>query len=132
LKPWIQNRGYHYVCLRTDGAKKTFAVHRLVLEAFIGPCPEGKQVAHQDGNPRNNCVMNLRWASAKENIDDRRRHGRTAVGERNGSSKLDRHAVNTIRRMKDAGFSAYETARLASVHPTTIESIWKNETWRQD
>ena len=129
LIPWVQNRGYQYVSLRLDGKKKTFAVHRLVLDAFVGPCPHGMQVAHGDGDPKNNHLSNLRWATPKDNIADRARHGRTAKGEANGSSKLDRHAVKTIKRMKDHGFSAFETARLACVNPSTIQSIWSGESW---
>lgn len=132
LAHWVQNRGYRYVTLRgADGSKKAFAVHRLVLEAFHGPCPEGKQVAHFDGDPSNNHISNLRWASAKENIADRTRHGRTATGENNGSARLDKQSVNTIKRMKECGFSAYETARLACVSPSTIQAIWDGETWRE-
>ncbi|KAA9173021.1 hypothetical protein F3K36_16380 [Delftia sp. BR1] len=131
LAPWVQNRGYQYVSLRSaDGTKKTFAVHRLVLEAFTGPCPEGRQCAHGDGDPTNNRHENLRWASAAENIADRTAHGRTLVGEDNAASKLDRHAVKTIKQLSNAGISAYALARLACVHPSTVESIWRGETWR--
>lgn len=131
LTPWIQNRGYCYVTLRSaSGAKKSFAVHRLVLEAFVEPCPPGKQVAHNDGNPRNNRLENLRWATAKENIADRAAHGRTASGDDNGSAKLDRYVVKTIKKLKACGLSAYEVARLACVSPSTIDRIWSGETWR--
>jgi hypothetical protein len=131
LTPWTANKGYRYVSLRSVGsAKKSFAVHRLVLEAFEGPCPVGKQVAHWDGDPSNNHISNLRWATARENIADRTRHGRTAVGAKNGSAKLDQYTVKTIKRMKDCGFSTYETARLACVSSSTIDDIWSGETWK--
>lgn len=131
LKPWVQNRGYKYVSLRSaNNIKKTFAVHRLVLDAFVGLCPPGRQCAHGDGDPTNNHVENLRWASAAENIADRALHGRTAAGEKNGSAKLDRHAVKTIKQLRNAGVSAYALARLACVHSETIERIWRGETWR--
>ncbi|MFY3311567.1 MULTISPECIES: NUMOD4 motif-containing HNH endonuclease [Achromobacter] len=130
LKPWVQNRGYQYVSLRSPGGvKKTFAVHRLVLEAFVGPCPNGCQCAHGDGDPTNNRVENLRWASAAENIADRTAHGRTYRGEGNASAKLDRFTVKTIKQLANAGISAYAVARLACVHPDTIERIWRGETW---
>ena len=43
-------------------------VHRLVAEHFIGPCPEpGMVVNHIDGDPFNNYVSNLEWATVSEN-----------------------------------------------------------------
>lgn len=131
LATWQNCRGYHYVTLRdASGAKKAHGVHRVVLSAFIGPCPLGKQAAHNNGDVNDNRLANLRWATAKENSADRRAHGRTVIGEAQASAKLDRHAVKTIKKMKVLGFSAYETARLACVHPTTIDRIWAGETWK--
>jgi len=132
LKHWIQNtKGYHYIYLRNGrGEKRSFAVHRLVLEAFVGKRPNGKQCAHSDGNPANNNLDNLRWATAKENIDDRKRHGRTASGENNGSAKLDEKCVKTINKLKHTGVSAYEIGHLACVSTATIDRVWRGETWR--
>lgn len=59
---------YHFVRLtQLDGSKKNFYRHRLVAEAFI-PNPDNKPcVDHIDGNPNNNVLNNLRWATASEN-----------------------------------------------------------------
>lgn len=130
MSHYIQNKGYHYVTLRDKERKQGYAVHRLVLEAFVCPCPKGKQVAHWNGDPGDNRVENLRWATAKENIKDRARHGRTAQGEKAGSAKLDRKAAKTIKKLKDGGFSACEIAHLASVHFSTVLNIWRGETWK--
>ena len=62
--------GYLGVALLSDGAHKLLKVHRLVAQAFI-PNPLNKpQVDHIDGNPKNNNVCNLRWATAKENVNN--------------------------------------------------------------
>lgn len=64
------SRGYRYkaVTATVDGKQKHYYVHRLVAEAFI-PNPENKpQVNHIDGNPLNNHITNLEWATASENI----------------------------------------------------------------
>jgi hypothetical protein len=130
MRTWRQIRGYHYVSLRNGGgSRRTYAVHRLVLEAFIGPCPIGCQAAHDNGDPDDNRLDNLRWSSAKENIADRTRHGRTVRGEAQKSAKLDRYVVKTIKKMRGAGFSSYETARLACVNPSTVQRIWDGELW---
>lgn len=124
------NRGYLYVTL-FDGIKgHNLAVHRLVLDAFVGPCPEGHQGAHNNGDRTDNRAENLRWASAKENIADRTAHGRTVRGTDQHAAKLDDGTVRTIKRMHVAGFSAYETARLACVNVSTVRAIWSGEAWR--
>jgi hypothetical protein len=61
------------VRLRKDGSVKMHSVHRLVLEAFVGPCPDGMEGCH--GNFRNNALSNLRWDTKSANQFDSVRHG---------------------------------------------------------
>ncbi len=71
----VMGRGYLRVNLRRDGARRLYAVHRLVLEAFIGPAPEGIEGHHFDGDQTNNALSNLSWGTPKENWEGRRRRG---------------------------------------------------------
>lgn len=75
LKPNPQ--GYWRIGLTKELADRQVFhfVHRLVLEAFIGPCPDGMQCRHLDGNPGNNFVTNLRWGTSSENNLDKVGHG---------------------------------------------------------
>lgn len=75
LTPCTIKGGYRMVSLSMGGEMYPRRVHTLVLEAFVGPCPEGMQCLHGDGNPANNCLWNLRWGTAKENAADRALHG---------------------------------------------------------
>jgi hypothetical protein len=50
-------------------------VHHLVLEAFIGPRPDGLIGCHNDGNCQNNKVANLRWGTYSSNARDQIKHG---------------------------------------------------------
>ena len=67
-------RGYYRVVLhnKTGATKK---VHRLVLEAFCGPCPAGFETRHRDGCWTNNHLFNLQWGSKAENLADKIKHG---------------------------------------------------------
>ena len=44
-----------------NGVRTTHRVDRLVLSAFVGPCPPGMDAYHIDGNLENNKLSNLRW-----------------------------------------------------------------------
>lgn len=57
--------------------KSTRKVHRLMALTFLGsPPPGADRVCHNDGNPRNNHISNLRWDNQSGNMLDRTRHGR--------------------------------------------------------
>jgi hypothetical protein len=65
------DQGYHKVALAGASRK----VHRLVLEAFIGPAGLGEVGCHNNGNPSDNRLSNLRWDSRSANNRDRVLHG---------------------------------------------------------
>ena len=59
LKP---NRfGYHRPTLWVNGEPYNRSVHALVLEAFVGPRPEGYQINHKNGVKTDNRVTNLEY-----------------------------------------------------------------------
>jgi hypothetical protein len=102
LRPVRGRNGYLLVTLCTGRARRNFFIHRLVLLAFVGPCPPGIQCRHLNGSPADNRVENLAWGTAKEDADDKRRHGTLTVGARNGSrrhpdrlARGDRHGSRT-------------------------------------
>jgi hypothetical protein len=69
-------RGYQTVPLTdAEGHPRRRYVHRLVLEAFTGPCPQGMEACHNDGDPGNNAIGNLRWDTHASNIADVIAHG---------------------------------------------------------
>lgn len=77
LKPRIAGGGYPQYSMSRPGKLRTYLVHNLVLEAFVGPRPSPKHVCrHLDGDPANNALTNLRWGTYEENSRDRTRHGR--------------------------------------------------------
>ena len=83
---------YQRANLCINGKSKTCAVHRLVLQAFVGPCPDGYECLHLDDNPRNNKLENLKWGTTKENHSTINRKG-----EHNGRAKLTVKDVVFIR-----------------------------------
>jgi hypothetical protein len=74
----INRVGYVVVALWKENRQSTRTVHRLVLEAFAGPCPEGHECRHLDGSRTNNKLANLTWGTSRENSQDAYTHGTLA------------------------------------------------------
>lgn len=68
--------GHRFVELVGPEGTSSKYVHRLVLEAFVGPCPDGMVACHWDDNPENNHLNNLRWDTESSNQRDKVRNGR--------------------------------------------------------
>lgn len=76
LRPRVNTTGYLEVTLQRNGTRRHVGIHRLVLAAFVGPCPEGMEGCHGDGDKENNAVSNLRWDTRSANTYDKIRHGK--------------------------------------------------------
>lgn len=105
------------------------AVHRLVVEAFIGPCPEGLQVTHNDGDPSNPRLENIRYTTAADNNMDKVAHGTQQYGEKNPASKLTDDSVREIRSALASGESKMSQARHYGVSHKTIRNIANGIIW---
>lgn len=68
LKSTSNGNGYLIVGLSCKGKRKNYYIHRLVAETFLDNPNMCNQVNHKDYNTFNNCLDNLEWVSAKENI----------------------------------------------------------------
>lgn len=71
LRP-LKNYPYLRVGLTRDNRIHDKRVHRLVLEAFVGPCPEGMECSHADDNKYNNRLVNLSWDTRENNLAKRK------------------------------------------------------------
>ncbi len=118
--------GYLLVRLRKNGKPCTKTVPRMVAEAFLGPCPLGKEVCHGDGDKSNNLVTNLRWDTHQANIQDTIRHGTFSGlhrgGENNPRAKFTLCEVRHIRRLANTDTHT-AIAAMYDVDRSTISKI---------
>jgi hypothetical protein len=130
---------YLQIAFTNLGDKKVYRylIHRLVADVFIGPCPDGMEVCHIDGNPHNNHVNNLKYATRKENAQHKFVHGTMPVGERNLAAKLTSEEVSSIRSEYVPGkhgvtshHSLRGLAEKYGVGMTAIINVVKGKTWR--
>lgn len=137
LKPGILPNGYLIVGLHFNSRRCTCYIHRLVLETYIGFCPEGMEACHTNGNRADNRLGNLRWDTRRENIQDAIRHGThnflhlNRKGEKNGFSKLTEDKVRVIHYLYEvAKFTLADLAWQFDVHRTTIGRIINKKRWK--
>lgn len=126
----VDRYGYMKVRLTREGKRKKFSVHRLVCIAFLGAPGDEEQVCHINGDATDNRLENLKWGTAKENAEDRNRHGMTAIGDRNAQSVLKVGDIPRIRRLAANGLSQCSIAKEFQVSDRTIRDILTGRTWK--
>lgn len=125
-------RRHLVISLLKNGLKLQKLIHRIVLETFIGPCPENMEACHNDGNPLNNKLNNLRWDTHKNNELDRIRHGTWGEGEKHSRAKLKQYAVDFIRAAFLDGMSLKTLAAIFNVREDHISTICNERAWRKE
>lgn len=75
LQPRPNTSGHFQVGFSVNDNEVMRQIHRLVLEAFVGPCPPGLECCHNDGDRTNNRLENLRWDTRSANQLDAVVHG---------------------------------------------------------
>lgn len=136
MKQMFRNKHRKYLCVHLfNGEKyKTFSVHSLVLQSFIGPRPKNYDGAHLDGNPQNNSLSNLSWVSKKENCNHRDIHNTTARGSNHGKSKITEEDVIWLRNnyvtINRSCTNIVEISKKVNLHWKTARRIIAGESWK--
>lgn len=124
--------GYKYVCLCKSGVCKTFYIHRLVAEIFLGH-ETNLEVNHKDGNKENNHISNLEWVTHHENILHSHRIGLNKInqvkGSRTGTAKLNEQQVSEILELKGK-MTQSSIAKKYNVSTATVWGILNNRSWK--
>lgn len=117
LRPGDHTQGYKIVKLSRGGVSTGFAIHTLVLTAFVGPCPEGMECCHGDDIPYNNYLSNLSWGTHRDNI--------LAVdhSDRKKYVYLKEQQIPQILAMKLSGIAIRDIAKAFEVSRMTISRV---------
>jgi hypothetical protein len=106
-----------------------YACH-LVLLAFVGPCPPGRQCCHADDPPGNDRLSNLRWDTPKANSADAATNGKTCRGSNSHHAKLNEESVKDIIAFVACGHSRAQVARMYGVSQSTVSRIISGKKWK--
>lgn len=132
LCSYTNRGGYLMVILYQDGVAKQKQVHRLILEAFVGPCPDDMECCHNNGVATDNRLSNLRWDTHSENMKDKFRHDdQTHVGTHNSRCKLTENDVRMIIYMFRTGeFTQKEIAGMHGMDHSNVCCIVNKRSWK--
>jgi DNA-binding CsgD family transcriptional regulator len=97
-------------------------VHKIVLEAFVGPRPSPRHHgAHKSGDKNNNRLDNLLWKLPEDNEADKKLHGTAPKG---GARKPSHPArVRAILRLVKGGKSYTQVADRFGLHRHSVSRI---------
>lgn len=129
LKPGLNGAGYLIVVLYRGRERWTVAIHRLVLLAFVGPCPDGQEVRHGPNGRLDNRLSQLRYGTPCENYEDQRRDGTARRGGQYAHAKLTDQIVLACRNRAAAGETSKSLAAEFGVAASTIQRIIRGQKW---
>ena len=105
----LNENGYCRVSFRINGVNSTKRLHRIVKMTFDPILnPSDYQVNHLDGNKQNNCIWNLKWETAKDNVIHAVTNGLKKIGEEHHESILSNEQVHTICKLLVNNYSTEE------------------------
>ncbi len=120
--------------LRIPASGRRCLLHRLIALAFLGPppTPGHTDAAHKDGNPSNNLLSNLRWATHRSNQMDMRIHGTMQDGEKCCTAKLTEADVQEIRAIsqREGRGSGRRLSKRYGISPAQISRIVNRHRWK--
>ncbi len=127
-----RSTGYRSVKLKEAGQTEFgfHLVHRVILEAFVGPCPDGLEACHGTEGQTVNAIRNLRWDTRVSNIADRDNAGNAPCGERNAKAKLKEADIPAIFRLFDAGMCRKDIAEIYGVSAVLVGLILNRKIWK--
>lgn len=123
IRSFVGGNGYARVTLRVQGKRQAHFVHRLVSMAFHGPCPEGMEVCHLDGQQSNNAPANLCYATHRQNALHRWDHGTMAYGQKSHLARLSDADVASLWDGVKSGASCKEIREIYGVSEAYVYAL---------
>lgn len=131
LKVRLDKRGYGTISLPFGHGGKyvTKSVHTLVANEFLGKRPEGKEIAHLNGDSTDNRACNLEYVTHKENESHKKLHGTLPLGSANGNTNYVGWQIEIVRYLAEKGVPQAKIAKLFDMSVQMVSSVVLRESW---
>lgn len=118
---------YRRVVMSKNGEASLCLVSRLVLSAFDRPPLPGEQACHNNSNPSDNRIENLRWDTPVGNYLDRAANGTHPLGEKNNKARIREVDVKFIR---ESNLPCKALGLHFGLSPKYVSNIKQNISWK--
>ena len=108
----LNDKGYYRI-------PKAGYLHRLIAEDFYGTIPKNCVVHHKDGNPLNNCIMNLQVLPKRIHGQIHSKDENSAMGSHSGEAHPmygKKHTMESRKKMRDSHILGYATVMKDGKH----------------
>lgn len=129
IKAHPNRAGYVKVTLCRKKKHYQRDVHRIVTETFLGPCPEGHEVNHKNGNKSDNAVANLEYLTRSQNHKHAYATGLMHRGSKHWKAKLSESDIFTILELNREGWGQSKIAHQFKVTREAIKDILVGNNW---
>lgn len=148
LRGGTKKKGYKYVILRNNGLSFNMQVHAIVMQAFFGQRPEGKEVCHNNGDKTDNRLSNLRYDTHAGNMRDAVNQGKmikSVDGRQRHVNQIQRNIIRKyigkrIIELYETGMKYHEISKRTGYTISGISRIvngnrrkyLRGATWQED
>jgi hypothetical protein len=116
-----------------SGCNRTIAVHRIVVECFLG-MSLGKHINHINHTRGDNRIVNLEYCTPAENISHCIRAGRAnrPYGENHSSNKFSREQIFMAKDMLLKGIKTRHIVKETGVSRDIVYRLKIGKVWNKD
>lgn len=127
---WKNNLGYGHLSIMYGDKYIKIKAHRLSYYIHYKVDPIGLLVRHKCDNPQ--CVNpnHLELGTQQDNVDDMKKRGRMAVGEKYSKSKRTEAEVLEIRSLFTNGMSRKDIAEKFNIPRSSVTSLILRREWK--
>ena len=124
IKLNIRYDGRPTICMNLNGKNSTYMAYNVMMRAW-NPLNSyiGMEVNHIDGNPTNNEIYNLEWATHDRNMKHASELKLMKHGEEHHNSKYSNDLIHEICQLKCSGISRKDIIDRLNINGQLIDDI---------